>query len=48
VKRFPRTPSLVWKSAPGDYAVDDAMMHGWYAARVAAGRWPPQECEGEA
>lgn len=43
-----RTPSLVWKSARGEYAVDDAMMHGWYAARVAGGRWPPQECEGEA
>jgi hypothetical protein len=43
-----RTPSLVWKSARGEYAVDDAMMHAWYAARVAAGRWPPDEGEGEA
>lgn len=38
-----RTPALVWKSARGEYAVDDAMMHGWYTARVAAGRWPPEE-----
>lgn len=38
-----RTPALVWKSARGGYAVDDAMMHGWYMVRVAAGTWPPNE-----
>jgi len=38
-----RPPALVWKSARGEYAVDDAMMHGWYSARVAAGAWPPRE-----
>ena len=37
-----RTPALVWKSARGEYSVDDAMMHSWYAHRVAAGSWPPE------
>ena len=36
-----RMPALVWKSARGEYAVDDAAMHRWYAQRVAAGTWPP-------
>ncbi len=36
-----RTPALAWKSARGEYAVAEAMMHGWYTARVAAGTWPP-------
>lgn len=36
-----RTPALVWKSAYGEYAVDDAMMHKWYEGRVRAGMWPP-------
>jgi hypothetical protein len=36
-----RTPALVWKSARGDYAVEDAAMHRWFQARVAAGAWPP-------
>lgn len=40
-----RTPALVWKSARGEYAVDDAMMHAWYARRVAAGIWPPKGAE---
>ena len=40
-----RTPALVWKSARGEYSVDDAMMHSWYAHRVAAGTWPPQGAE---
>ena len=38
-----RTPALVWKSARGEYAVEDAAMHRWYQGRVAAGRWPPEE-----
>lgn len=37
-----RIPALVWKSARGEYSVDDAMMHTWYAKRVAAGTWPPE------
>lgn len=37
------TPSLVWKSARGEYAVDDAAMHRWYEERAAAGTWPPAE-----
>lgn len=36
-----RMPALVWKSARGEYAVQDAAMHRWYEARIAAGTWPP-------
>ena len=43
-----RTPALVWKSARGEYSVDDAMMHNWYSSRVAAGTWPPAGGEPEA
>ena len=39
------TPALVWKSARGEYAVDDAAMHRWYNARVAAQTWPPRDEE---
>jgi len=42
-----RTPALVWKSARGEYAVDDAAMHRWFAQRVREGRWPPEEAQGE-
>lgn len=37
-----RLPALVWKSARGEYAVDDAAMHRWYAQRVTAETWPPR------
>jgi hypothetical protein len=37
-----RTPALVWKSARGEYAVEDAAMRRWFEARKEAGRWPPQ------
>lgn len=36
-----RTPALVWKSARGEYAVDDAPMHRWFEERAREGRWPP-------
>lgn len=36
-----RQPSIVWKSARGEYAIDDAAMHDWYTGRLAAGTWPP-------
>ncbi|UXH79041.1 ATP-binding protein [Roseateles amylovorans] len=36
-----RMPALVWKSARGEYAVEDASMHRWFQARRAAGTWPP-------
>lgn len=36
-----RQPSMVWKSARGEYAIDDAAMHHWYQQRVALGTWPP-------
>lgn len=41
-----RTPPLVWKSARGEYAVEDAAMHRWYQARVAAQQWPPASPQG--
>ncbi len=34
-------PSLIWKSARSEYAVEDAAMLRWYAQRVTAGTWPP-------
>ena len=42
-----RTPALAWKSARGEYAVDDAAMHRWYEQCVQAGRWPPQETQSD-
>jgi hypothetical protein len=41
-----RTPALVWKSARGEYAVEDAAMHRWYETRAAAGTWPPLSRQG--
>ena len=37
-----RTPPMVWKSARGEYAVEDAAMHAWFASRRDANRWPPK------
>lgn len=42
-----RTPALVWKSARGEYAVDDAAMHRWFESRRAAGAWPPADVQGD-
>ena len=39
-------PALVWKSARGEYAVDDAAMHEWYQQRAADGTWPPAAAQG--
>lgn len=36
-----RMPALVWKSARGEYAVEDAAMHRWFEARKQADNWPP-------
>lgn len=36
-----RTPPLVWKSARGEYAVEDAGMYDWYQDRMAQEMWPP-------
>jgi len=41
-----RTPALVWKSARGEYAVEDAAMHRWFEQRLQAGRWPPVPLQG--
>lgn len=36
-----RQPSIIWKSARSEYAVDDAAMHRWYQQCIAAQTWPP-------
>jgi len=36
-----RMPALVWKSARGEYALEDAAMHRWFEERSQAGQWPP-------
>lgn len=36
-----RMPALVWKSARGEYAIDEAMMYPWYSKRKFDGTWPP-------
>ncbi|RZI72727.1 MAG: ATP-binding protein [Pseudomonas sp.] len=41
-----RNPALVWKSARGEYAVDDAAMHRWYEQRAREERWPPVDPQG--
>ena len=42
-----RNPALVWKSARGEYAVDDAAMHRWFEQRLREGRWPPVDPQGQ-
>ena len=41
-----RMPALVWKSARGEYALEDVAMHRWYETRVSAGQWPPSPSQG--
>lgn len=41
-----RSPALVWKSARGEYALEDAGMRLWYEAKMASGGWPPVSTEG--
>jgi hypothetical protein len=41
-----RTPALVWKSARGEDALEDAAMHRWFEKLVQAGRWPPAPPQG--
>ena len=41
-----RMPALVWKSARGEYALEDAAMYRWYETRTRLGRWPPAPLEG--
>jgi hypothetical protein len=36
-----RSPAMVWRSAQGDYAVEDAALQAWAQACMAAGQWPP-------
>ena len=41
-----RMPALVWKSARGEYALEDAAMHRWFEARVGSETWPPSPPQG--
>lgn len=41
-----RMPALVWKSARGEYALQDAAMHRWFEKRSQAGQWPPTPPQG--
>lgn len=36
-----QTPSLMWKSAKGEYALDDTGMYQWFEKRSREGTWPP-------
>jgi hypothetical protein len=36
-----QTPALVWKSARGEYAIDEEMMYRWFEKRSQSGTWPP-------
>ena len=42
-----RMPALVWKSARGEYAVEDAAMHRWFEKSAATGLWPPLSLQGD-
>lgn len=35
------SPPMVWKSARGEYSIEDTAMHEWYRQRVSAQLWPP-------
>jgi hypothetical protein len=37
---------MVWKSARGEYALEDAAMHRWFEKRIQAGDWPPVPPQG--
>lgn len=38
-----RTPALVWKSARGEYSVQDSTMHEWFKALSERDGWPPSD-----
>lgn len=41
-----RMPAMVWKSARGEYALEDAAMHRWFEKCKQAGQWPPAQPQG--
>lgn len=41
-----RMPAMVWKSARGEYALEDAAMHRWFEKCVQAEQWPPAQPQG--
>lgn len=38
-----RTPPVVWKSARGEYALEDTAMHAWFKDRHETNAWPPED-----
>ncbi len=36
------SPSMIWKSARGEYVLDDALMHSWFEKKLKDGTWPPR------
>lgn len=36
-----RSPAMVWKSARGEYSLDDVAMIRWFEQQTTAGSWPP-------
>ena len=36
-----RSPSVVWKSLRGEYAIDDTSMFAWHQELSSQGQWPP-------
>lgn len=42
-----RMPALVWKSARGEYALEDVATHRWSEALTQAGGWPPHSAQGQ-
>lgn len=43
-----QTPSMIWKSAKGEYALDDTSMLKWFEKRSSAHAWPPADPEFDA
>ena len=37
-----RSPSLIWTSIRGKYALDESTMKEWYEALMSSGGWPPR------
>jgi hypothetical protein len=40
-----QTPSFIWKSARGEYTLNELMMHQWFEKRIKANEWPPTRKE---
>lgn len=40
------TPTMVWKTARGEYAVEDPDVRRWFEKCILAGQWPPMPRKG--